>query len=210
MVRRLTPVAETGMTKEQVKALNDEDPVVRKDAVLMLGRMGLEANDAVPALVAALQDDQDPDVRMTVAWTLCRIGEPDAVPALAAALKDRHNDVRAQSALSLGVMGPAAQAAVPALAAALRDDEDAMVRENAARALGNIGRIGFGTQETVPALSMALTDPDDGVRMVAAKALGVMGPAAQDAVPALVAALRDPGPDVRYEAAEALAAIRGS
>src|SRR5208337_1761933 len=71
------------------------------------------AADAVPALVAALKDDQDKDVRKQAADALRRIGPAaaDAVPALVAALKDdQDKDVRKQAADALRRIGPAADA----------------------------------------------------------------------------------------------------
>jgi HEAT repeat protein len=64
-------------------ALRSADPIVRKKAVEVLGRMGEDAAPAVPALTALL-DDPDFGVRKAAARTLGQIGPDakDAVPAL--------------------------------------------------------------------------------------------------------------------------------
>ena len=60
--------------------------------------MGFEAEDAVPALIEALKDN-DAGVRRQSAWALGRIGAEakDAVPALMEALEDNDADVRQES-----------------------------------------------------------------------------------------------------------------
>ena len=64
-------------------ALRSTDPIVRKKAVEVLGRMGEDAAPAVPALTALL-DDPDLGVRKAAARTLGQIGPDakDAVPSL--------------------------------------------------------------------------------------------------------------------------------
>jgi HEAT repeat protein len=82
-------------------------------------------------------------------------------------------------------------------------DPDALVRREAAFALGEIG---MGAKGAVPALGGALKDPDVRVRRSAADALGEIGVAAKAGVPALIDALKDVRnpPDVLGAAAWAL------
>ena len=160
------------------------------EVVRTLGRIGPAAKDAVPALIAALKDE-DGDVRMEVVRTLREIGPAaeDAVPALITALKDEIWDVRGSAANALREIGPAAEDAVPALITALKD-EIWDVRGSAADALREIG------PAAVPALIAVLKDEDSDVRMEVVRTLGRIGPAAKDAVLEIVRSYRnaDPGP----------------
>jgi HEAT repeat protein len=61
----------------------------------------------------------DTDVRLNIVVTLRNIGANAAttVEALAGLLKDPNADVRAQSAIALGAIGPEARSIIPALKA---------------------------------------------------------------------------------------------
>ncbi|MCI0727447.1 MAG: HEAT repeat domain-containing protein, partial [Chloroflexi bacterium] len=75
---------------------------------------------ALPALLAALQDEQW-DVREAAAGALGQIRDAAALPALLAALQDEHGHVREAAAGALGQIGDAA--AAPALLTALKDEQ---------------------------------------------------------------------------------------
>ncbi|HEY2941057.1 MAG TPA: HEAT repeat domain-containing protein [Vicinamibacteria bacterium] len=181
-------------------SLCDERASVRWQAALSLSALDL-APDSVPALVAALRND-DGYVRGFAAWTLGSMGEAarDAVPALVDSLLREEGYERGGAAAALAKMRSAAAAAVPALLDGLRS-ADGDRRWKAARTLG---RIGPAAAAAVPALTLALTDPDEYVRAHAARALGRLGLAADPAVPALEQAARDPDKNVRKEAHQAL------
>ncbi len=104
-------------------------------AVVALGRIASQAEEAAPALLAALRH-ADPDVRRAAARSLGQAG-PRVIPALKQALVDPDQQVRRGAVEALGWMGPAAKAAQPALIEALRDTDE-QVRRSAARALGKI------------------------------------------------------------------------
>jgi cyclophilin family peptidyl-prolyl cis-trans isomerase/HEAT repeat protein len=90
----------------------DPDPVVRRRAVLALGRMG--QSDGTSALVAALRD-HDEDVRASAAFALGLLG-PAAQPVLdsvQAAVRDTSATVRARALDALGLIG--APSAVPSV-----------------------------------------------------------------------------------------------
>jgi vesicle coat complex subunit len=70
--------------KPLVGALKDEDPDVRMEAALTLGRIGRNATAAVPALIEALKDE-DSDVANAAAEALKSI-DPEA--AKRAGVKD--------------------------------------------------------------------------------------------------------------------------
>ncbi len=113
---------------------------VRASAAEALGKIGPDAVDATPALVAALYDPGE-NVRASAAEALGKIGPAAAAaaPALLAALYDRDKNVRASAAEALGKIGPAAAPTAPDLVTALHDP-DKNVRASAAEALDKIRR----------------------------------------------------------------------
>ena len=113
-----------------IKKLKVKNPCARRISASELGLIG--SKDAVPSLIKALQQDQDPEVRVSAAEALGQIGLEDAVPALIKALQDEDIDVRLNAARALERMG---KDAVPALVQALQD-EDTSVRRDAAKVLG--------------------------------------------------------------------------
>ena len=89
---------------------------VRVSAIRALWIVGVDADAAIPALIAALRDADDP-VREAAGEGLWRLGVADdrVVAALTEALADPEAGVRAQAAESLGRLRPGtAAAAVPA------------------------------------------------------------------------------------------------
>jgi HEAT repeat protein len=85
---------------------------------------------------------KSPDVKLRkmAVKKLANVGaaDPAAVPALAGALKDRDPGVRAEAALGLLRIGPAAKEAAPALQEAARKDTNPTVRAHAGKALEKI------------------------------------------------------------------------
>jgi HEAT repeat protein len=155
---------------------------IRERAASLLGRVGAGTAEAVPALTAALEDED----RYAGSYEY----------------RERQR-IRAAVLGALGHIGPAAMPAAPALRRALKHP-DALVRVRAAETLW---RIDPGAAETIPALTQALRDPGAWVRGAAAECLGRMGPAAQTVVPELVRLLGDDYETVRGSAARALGQI---
>ncbi len=88
--------------------LIDKDTLLRVEAAECLGRLGPAAKDEVPALVKALKEDREGDVRERVAEALGRIG-PDArsaKEALTAATRDADPEVRALAIDALKMIEP--------------------------------------------------------------------------------------------------------
>jgi HEAT repeat protein len=144
-------------------------------AAVALGRLGPDAETAVPVLIAAL-GHADEDVRRASARALGQIG-PAAIPAVQQALAAPQEPVRRYAVQALGWIGPPA---LPALIEAL-DNNDAPVRASAARELG---RLGPEASAARPALVEAVDDPDPKVRAAAARALGRIGPVRDGQPPA--------------------------
>jgi HEAT repeat protein len=90
---------------------------------------------------------------------------------------------------------------VPALAAVLHEQDDAIVRQRAVVALGEIGP---AARTAVPALIGILKDSVNHLDEQAGEALVRIGPAA---VPALIEATKDESPQVRLLAAQSLTRI---
>jgi HEAT repeat protein len=150
-------------------ALLDKDTgdlALRHAIVLALGRLGPDAEAAVPALGRVLKGDPvlrgeaatalgavgpaakdaipllitglaDEEVGDTAALALARIGKP-AVSALAAALTSWNRGVRFRAATVLGQIGPDAQAAVGELSRRANKDRSVEVRQAARSALRRI------------------------------------------------------------------------
>jgi HEAT repeat protein len=87
------------------RALQDESPHVRKAAALALGDIGPAAHSALPALVHALQHDNEAGVRRRAAVALGDIGAEEAIPALHEATKDADETVRRTAAAALAEIG---------------------------------------------------------------------------------------------------------
>jgi HEAT repeat protein len=130
--------------------------------------------------------------------------EGRSVAELEAMLNDPNPTVQAQGAFGLSRHGEAAAPALLALKRAL-SYQNALVRQQAARALGEIG-----AKDAVPALIKVLRDEEWSVRRQAAVALGKIGPAAHSAEPELVRSQRDANSLVRKAATQALAQIKAT
>lgn len=108
---------ETAVTNEEIAALVHElqegNPSVRGEAAWALAVMGSGHPAVLPALIAAL-GDEDLAVRLAVAQALQDLGAP-AVPALVEALAEAPAQQRQAIVNTLGLFGPLAHAAVPHL-----------------------------------------------------------------------------------------------
>jgi HEAT repeat protein len=208
-----------------IRALRDRDPKVRGGAARALETMGAQAKDAVPALIAALSDEEPPDDPKAERgpsfdfWqregephpsgyysALRAIGSP-AVPAMLAQLSAPARRAPALALRALGFLGNDAKTAVPRLIGLLSDPD---LRGEAASALG-----GIGARDAIPSLITSMKDPDSGFRARAAEALGRIGwerqaaqysspTIARGAIRPLALALKDSDPRVRAAAARAL------
>lgn len=150
-----------------IQLLRDEDRRVRGIAADTLERMGVAAEPAIPALMAAANDpelrkNRYNDVNKPMD-ALIKLGQ-SAVPSLVQSLKSTDEDIRLQAVEALLLMGPEAEAAAPDLVQLLvhqpdviEDPDDALV-VTPADVLVQIGT------PTIPALKNALSHPDDAVR----------------------------------------------
>ena len=122
-----------------IHALEAKNWWTRDSAAEVLGDMGLDAQEAVPALMRAVRDESDA-VRSHAAEALGTTGQlsASAVPALITALQDAEESVRRNAVFALAQLGPHARDAVRALQNVLFD-KNRYVRGDAAHALHRIG-----------------------------------------------------------------------
>lgn len=199
-----------------IEVLKDPDVDIRCDAVFALLRFAWLAEDALRALITALQD-ADIAVRAAAVLVLSMwprdIGPmvKDAIPVLIRALEDTNDtneDIRDAAIEVFRKIRPPKEA-VPALIKTL-NDVDPLARSGAVDALGNAEPTGT----VMRAVIAALNDANIGVRQEAIFALSELAHSGiasvpKEAVPSLIAMLRDskqPAP-VRRGAVEVLAHI---
>ncbi|MCS6864151.1 MAG: HEAT repeat domain-containing protein [Gemmata sp.] len=176
-------------------ALRSSCATERLRAAKDLGRLGWLARDALPALVAVL-NDSDHRVRESAAQAIGSMG-PDALPTLVAMLGHSDKYVRRHAVWALGKLGPLARPALAELCSALKDT-DPRTASGAAQALGSMGA---DAAEGVPALAEAMRGTNIVLCRLASKALSQIG---FPALPTLIAHLHHADPFVRAESALAI------
>ena len=113
------------VTAAFIRALNDNEMIVRTGTAYSLGTPEVASKDVVQALARCLLRDPESAVREAAAYALGHIGPgaKDAVPALIEALKrEKDKDALYNVVVALGCIGPDAKAAVPALQEKARED----------------------------------------------------------------------------------------
>lgn len=143
--------------------LNDDDPVVRRQAAHVLSKIG--GPDVAPHIASVVADTND-EVAVKGFRAASNSGDASVIPALVSRLGQ--GDQELQDAL-VNAFARLGEPAVPALGEALRS-EDAAVRSQAADALGHIGSP--DADPALPALVALLGDEDDDVRLTAISSIG--------------------------------------
>ncbi len=179
-----------------IEGLHHPEVRVRRYSAATLGDIG-DAS-ARPALLEALEEEREPEVRAGILYALGGTGNSADIPKLLEARGEEDPDVRRLATFSLGKIGDSS--VIPVLKNDL-ENGNWKVREGAARALGNIG-----DASVIPALVRALKDVEQ-VESVAVEALGKIG---EPAIPALTDALGDADPGIRWRVVEALGKIGNS
>jgi HEAT repeat protein len=188
--------------------VSEPDDVVSKTTVEALTRLAKPKHKDAPSEgLERLLKHKDPELRLSAALVLARIGgrkAAAALPTLQNALKDEDTHIQSLSAAALAALGAEAAPAVEDLARALKDSTDRETRRNAALALGHIGK---EARPAVPILAEALAAsiPVE-VRQQAAEALAQIGfPHIEAALPAVLQAIQnDADPLVRQRCVWAL------
>jgi HEAT repeat protein len=124
------------------------------------------------------------------------------VSRLIPALEQEDAFVRKWAAISIALIGPAAQEAIPVLLQSVSAKEKGVAQ--AARVA--LSEIGAPEAQQLPALLRTLQDPRDSVRCESALSIGKMGPAARDALPIMIGSIERQG-DTPVCFEEALASI---
>jgi HEAT repeat protein len=184
-----TPADDSKSPREWVAALRGDDPKMREAAAWALYRLGPKAKEAIPDLIAAI-DDPRKDVREWAMEALQAMG-PAAAPA-AAALARKLGDASLEYApppagtwhVAAYILVQIGAPAVPALIEALQSDSN-RARRWAAETLGQIGP---AAKDAVPVLCRFVEKQGAKKGAPAVKALGRIGPAAAEAIPILHAA----------------------
>jgi HEAT repeat protein len=188
-----------------LKASDKEQRLVALDA---LAKLGQDAKDAVPVLIALLPDES---IGESAGYTIGKIGyqAPEVIPLLIPALRDKNPLVRSHASLAYWGLSGKAKILIPDLIRALKHDVPG-IRSDSAKMLGRIG------PAAIPALIEALRNADVHTRAGSALAFHQMyivspyqeirrDPAIiSNAIPALKSALTDPHEVVRYRAILAL------
>ncbi|MBI3463424.1 MAG: HEAT repeat domain-containing protein [Planctomycetes bacterium] len=180
------------------------NPLVRKQAIEILGQIGTGDATAVSALREVLKNDSDEALREQALDQLMRIISFD-LAELIDLLQDKNRTIRRWAFYRLSEFGPEAQSEIPRLIRAL-SDEDSGVRHAAARTLEKIGP---EAKAAVPELLKALKE-NQWLAAAAADALARIGPEAKPAVPILSELLKQKRPEnhwLPYSAARALREI---
>lgn len=186
-----------------IKGLSSQDQYERKSAAFHLSEMGSVAKDAVPTLIAILQNDPAATVKGEACNALGHIGAEaaPAIPAVIAFLQSSDGGYeRTYAASALGNIGKQPDQAVPVLIATVQSDSVPVVRELAARALGNFGA---DAKAAVPVLIESIKTDGKDMREAAASGLEKIPCSARD-VPALTIMLSDEIDSARGAAAKSI------
>lgn len=193
-----------------VNGLRHPIDLARIESAAALSRLGSAASSTAPALIAAFQQEKNPNARREMLAALGQIN-PEPAPALQSikvALNDSDYSVKYTAYYALGSLGPAASQEIPLLVKNLQDRDEFLQIVSAWALI----RISPQTQEVVskalPLLTKGLEILDPRARFDAASALGELGPAARNALPALQKIEeKDTEEAVRKAAAEAIRKI---
>jgi len=201
---------EPTIVDQLLDGLKDED--LRLYVVRVVYRFGPDAKNAVPALIEALEtDDDDNEFRAAAQFALGRIG-PASAPAtelLTKSIESDNADVRSSALYALAKIGPAAKSAAPTLMKGMAS-EDENQKLLAVWALTKIDPTHADlADQAIPMLIGALEHSREYVRVEAAVALGEFGAKATAATTALEAAQKDESEAVQAAAKAALAQIAG-
>ncbi len=157
--------------KELTSELSDEDPAIKRDAIIGIGGMGVEGIGALEMLIDALGND-DPPVKASAASVISMWGdEPEVVERLTEALESGNTAVRIGAITALRNIGTK-PGVVDAITRAL-GDPDETVRARAASTLGSFGSEASGA---VPALLNIFGESNTELKGVILRALGQIGP----------------------------------
>ena len=172
----------------EVRALKDDDPLVRQIALESLAELGPEAAATFPAIDDLLRRDASSQVRVTAAHVLAQLDPSGklSVPLLAAMLRDRDFGLRHALLRDLDSFGPKGEAATHSLIEVIEQDEDDSVRRHAAQILSRVSPASISIPILLEALRREQSRKDIPAAGSILQTLGQIGPEAAPAIPVLV------------------------
>ena len=182
----------------QVRALKDDDALVRQIALESLAELGPEAVATFPAIDDLLRRDPSSQVRVTAAHVLAQLDPSGklSVPLLAAMLRDPDFGLRISLLRDLNAFGPKGEAATHGLIEiieqndedykALRPGQNQSVRGFAVGALARVSPASIAVPILVKALRREQSRKDAHLAGAILQTLGQIGPEAAPAIPVLV------------------------
>ena len=221
------PAVSAASVPALIFGLGSHDLRLRTAVTNILGRLGHEADSAVPALLRIFDEPFDAEeakpesARRELVWStamaLGKIGpgspfSDQAIKHLTEVARSAHPTRQGWAAWVLGQFGHWAAAAIPVLIAMLREAVHTPDVDNevaAAEALGLIASETSDVDEVVTSLLPVLESASSHSRTAAVQALQRFGPKAAIAAPRIRALRGDPDAHVRQVAASALLALEG-
>lgn len=182
---------------------------LRPYAIQVIGRIGPEAKEAVPAL-ASLLPATDPRQTIEIQLALAAIGPASlpAMPKLIESLKSDNQQIRTSAAFALGKVGPTAAGAATDPLRELLKSEVVFERLAGTWALLKLHPNNEAVAKfAVPYLVHGLAESRPAVRVECVTALGNIGPLAKSSLPEVKKLLQDDTEYVRTAAAEAIKKI---
>jgi len=204
---QIEPTHKGTRLSELVKDLKSDQRVFRGSAAYRIGEIGPAAATAVEPLVERLRTDSEETVRVRAAEALGKIGPAasGAAAALSASVvgpkgQDHIPAVRRAALESLVRVSPPAEELMRVLRQSLAD-RDGRLREQAAKALGEIGADAKSAVQTLfSTVAGPKRDPVPAVRLMALDALLRISPESREAAEGLSMALADPDDDIARRA----------
>jgi HEAT repeat protein len=172
----------------EVRALEDEDALVRQIALESLAELGPEPVSTFPTIDNLLRRDPSSQVRVTAAHVLAQLDPSGklSVPLLAAMLRDHDFGLRHALLRDLDGFGIKGGAATHALTEVIEQDEDESVRTDAVQVLSRVSPASSSVPILLKALRREQSRKDTPVAGSILQTLGRIGPAAEPAIPVLV------------------------
>lgn len=182
LVFSFSVTASSSIIDELVANLSHPEGTVRRDAIMQVRELGLEAQTVVPKLMELLHDEAD-YVRFVLANTLGQMGKA-GIPGLLICTKDISGQVRQAAINALGMVGENDHEVTSALKLAL-EDQVAGVR---LAAIKSVGKLKVFDADILIRLGILMGDGD---MQVAFNARNVLSDAEllNDAIPLLVDSL---------------------
>jgi len=147
-------------------AINDKDPLIRKDAAELLGIIG--DSSVIDILGEKITRDKDEDVRIEAIKSIQQIGNVSIVKFVIKALKDKSPVVKLEAIKILELYGD--KSIIPDVLKTLKKEQDSTVKSKLIYLLGK-----YGDKSLVKILVKYLDVSDSEIRKSAIEVLGDLG-----------------------------------